>query len=42
MTLIDENMAEQASLDWFEELGYARVFGMLHIPNTDALIEETT
>jgi type I restriction enzyme R subunit len=27
MTLIDENMAEQAALDWFEELGYKRVFG---------------
>jgi type I restriction enzyme R subunit len=27
MTLIDENMAEQATLDWFEELGYERVFG---------------
>lgn len=27
MTLIDENMAEQAALDWFEELGYERVFG---------------
>jgi type I restriction enzyme R subunit len=27
MTLIDENMAEQACLDWFEELGYLRVFG---------------
>ncbi len=27
MSLIDENMAEQAALDWFEELGYARVFG---------------
>lgn len=23
MTLIDENMAEQATLDWFDELGYA-------------------
>ena len=27
MPLIDENMAEQACLDWFEELGYLRVFG---------------
>ncbi len=27
MSLIDENMAEQAALDWFEELGYERVFG---------------
>ena len=27
MSLIDENMAEQAALDWFEELGYARIFG---------------
>ena len=27
MTLIDENMAEQACLDWFEELGYLREFG---------------
>ena len=27
MSLIDENMAEQATLDWFEELGYERVFG---------------
>ena len=27
MTLIDENMAEQACLDWFEELGYLRLFG---------------
>jgi len=27
MTLIDENMAEQACLDWFEELGYLCVFG---------------
>ena len=27
MPLIDENMAEQATLDWFEELGYERVFG---------------
>lgn len=27
MTLIDENMAEQAALDWFEALGYERVFG---------------
>jgi len=27
MTLIDENMAEQASLGWFEDLGYERVFG---------------
>jgi len=27
MSLIDENMAEQAALDWFEELGYHRVFG---------------
>jgi type I restriction enzyme R subunit len=27
MTLIDENMAEQASLGWFEDLGYARIFG---------------
>ena len=27
MTLIDENMAEQATLAWFEELGYDRVFG---------------
>ncbi len=27
MSLIDENMAEQAALDWFEELGYQRVFG---------------
>ncbi|MBI5330583.1 MAG: type I restriction endonuclease subunit R [Betaproteobacteria bacterium] len=27
MTLIDENMAEQATLEWFEELGYERVFG---------------
>lgn len=27
MSLIDENMAEQAALDWFEELGYDRVFG---------------
>lgn len=25
MTLIDENKAEQATLDWFEELGYERV-----------------
>ncbi|HNX37573.1 MAG TPA: type I restriction endonuclease subunit R [Candidatus Cloacimonadota bacterium] len=27
MTLIDENTAEQACLEWFEELGYERVFG---------------
>jgi type I restriction enzyme, R subunit len=27
MTLIDENMAEQATLGWFEELGYERAFG---------------
>jgi len=27
MTFIDENMAEQATLDWFAELGYERVFG---------------
>lgn len=27
MTLIDENMAEQTTLDWFEELGYERIFG---------------
>ena len=27
MSLIDENMAEQATLGWFEELGYDRVFG---------------
>ncbi len=27
MSLIDEAMAEQAALDWFEALGYARVFG---------------
>ena len=27
MTLIDENTAEQAALDWFKELGYAYVFG---------------
>ena len=27
MTLIDENMAEQATLGWFEGLGYERVFG---------------
>lgn len=27
MGLIDENMAEQAALDWFEGLGYQRVFG---------------
>lgn len=27
MSLIDENMAEQATQDWFEELGYERVFG---------------
>ena len=27
MTLIDENMAEQGTLGWFEELGYERVFG---------------
>lgn len=27
MSLIDENMAEQATLDWFEELGYERIFG---------------
>lgn len=27
MSLIDENMAEQAALDWFEALGYERVFG---------------
>lgn len=27
MSLIDENMAVQAALDWFEELGYERVFG---------------
>lgn len=27
MTLIDENMAEQACLGWFEELGYTRAFG---------------
>ncbi len=27
MSLIAENMAEQAALDWFEELGYERVFG---------------
>ena len=25
MTLIDENKAEQATLDWFEGLGYERV-----------------
>lgn len=27
MTLIDENMAEQTTLGWFEELGHERVFG---------------
>ena len=27
MTLIDENMAEQATLGWFEVLGYERAFG---------------
>jgi len=27
VSLIDENMAEQAALDWFGELGYERVFG---------------
>ena len=27
MTLIDENTAEQAALDWFKALGYAYVFG---------------
>lgn len=27
MTLIDENAAEQACLEWFEELGYTRAFG---------------
>ncbi|WP_346380623.1 type I restriction endonuclease subunit R [Acidithiobacillus sp.] len=27
MSLIDENMAEQAALGWFEELGYLRAFG---------------
>ncbi len=27
LSLIDENMAEQAALAWFEELGYERVFG---------------
>ncbi len=27
MTLIDENMAEQACLGWFEELGYTCAFG---------------
>ena len=27
MTLIDENMAEQACLGWFEELGYTPAFG---------------
>lgn len=27
MSLIDENMAEQAALDWFEALGYQRIFG---------------
>ena len=27
MSLIDESMAVQAALDWFEELGYERVFG---------------
>lgn len=27
MPLIDDDMAEQATLDWFEELGYERVFG---------------
>lgn len=26
MSLIDENVAGQAYLDWFEALGYARVF----------------
>lgn len=26
MPFIDDNMAEQATLDWFEELGYERVF----------------
>ena len=27
MTLIDENTAEQAAIDWFKALGYAYVFG---------------
>ena len=27
MSLIDENQAELAALDWFESLGYSRVFG---------------
>jgi len=27
LSLIDEAMAEQAALDWFEGLGYGRVFG---------------
>jgi len=27
MTLIDENMAEQATLGWFGDLGYEHVFG---------------
>ena len=27
MALIDENMVEQLTLDWFSELGYERVFG---------------
>jgi len=27
MTIIDENMAEQECLGWFEELGYTRAFG---------------
>lgn len=28
MSLVDEAMAEQAALDWFEALGYERVFGL--------------
>ena len=27
MSLINEDIAEQAALGWFEELGYSRVFG---------------
>ena len=27
MTIIDENQAEQATLGWFKDLGYNRVFG---------------
>ena len=35
MTLIDENMAEQACLGWFEVLGYEHAFGPDLAPGGD-------